>query len=86
MATTTPVRIDRETYEELKERADTRHVPIGQVIAELWQAEKQRQFWDEANNAYLAMRADPAAWSEEMAFRRELEGTLMDGLADAGDA
>jgi hypothetical protein len=85
MSATIPVRVDREIYEEIKERADARHVPIGQIIADLWEAEKRRRFWEEVNDAYLAMQSDPAVWQEEMALRDELAGTLMDGLDDTSD-
>jgi hypothetical protein len=82
MGTTTVVRVDNETYVALKQRAEERHISVGQVIADLLDAEKERQFWADVDASYAAMRADPEAWAEELALRRELDGTLMDGLDD----
>ena len=38
------------------------------------------KFLDEVNAAYARLRADPKAWKEELAERKEWDGTLMDGL------
>ncbi|HEX8696305.1 MAG TPA: hypothetical protein VF746_28055 [Longimicrobium sp.] len=46
------------------------------------EAERRRRFFAEVNAAYDALRADPAAWEEELAERRVWEATLMDGLED----
>ncbi len=82
MTATTPVRVDNETYAALKEQADARHVTVGQVVSELWRAERERRFWADVDAAYVAMQANPAVWAEELALREELDGTLMDGLHD----
>ena len=82
MTATIPVRVDSATYETLKGRADERHVSIGRVIADMLAAEEERRFWEASNADFAAVRADPIAWEAERAFRRELEGTLMDGLDD----
>lgn len=42
--------------------------------------EERRQFLAELDQAYAALREDPVLWAEELAERRALEGTLMDGL------
>ena len=42
--------------------------------------DKTKQFWDEVNAGYAALRADPQAWAEEQADRTAMERTLMDGL------
>ncbi len=40
----------------------------------------RRQFLAETNRVYAEMREDAGAWAEELAERRLLEGSLMDGL------
>jgi hypothetical protein len=35
-----------------------------------------------ANQAYEALKSDASAWAEELEERKELEGTLGDGLED----
>ena len=42
--------------------------------------EERRPFLAELDQAYAALREDPVLWAEELAERRALEGTLMDGL------
>jgi hypothetical protein len=42
--------------------------------------EERRQFLAEVAREFAALRDDPAAWEEELAERRLLDGTLMDGL------
>ena len=42
--------------------------------------EYRRQLLTEAAQAYAELRQDPEAWAAELAERRALEGTLMDGL------
>ena len=43
-------------------------------------AEDRRRFFEELGREYVALREDPVAWEEELAERRLLEATLMDGL------
>lgn len=42
--------------------------------------EYRRWFLEATNRAYAEMRRDPEAWAQELAERRVLEGSLMDGL------
>lgn len=42
--------------------------------------EYRAQFLAESNRAYAELRQDQAAWDEELAERRVLEGSLLDGL------
>jgi hypothetical protein len=46
--------------------------------------EERGNFLDEVNRGYLALRADPEAWEAELAERRLLDATLLDGL-DLGE-
>ncbi|HEX6677076.1 MAG TPA: hypothetical protein VF486_18860 [Actinomycetes bacterium] len=45
--------------------------------------DQPERFFAELDAAYARLRADPAAWEEELAERAELEGTLADGLDEA---
>ena len=81
----TMVRVEEKTYMALRERAEERHISMGAVIAELIEADREARFWAAANADFAALRSDPQAWAEEQEFRRELEGTLADGLEDDVD-
>lgn len=41
-----------------------------------------RERMDALNEAYANLRKNEEAWAEELAERKVLEGTLMDGLED----
>jgi AbrB family looped-hinge helix DNA binding protein len=42
--------------------------------------EYRRRFLEQVNRDYAALRQDAAAWEAELAERRVLDGTLLDGL------
>lgn len=79
MATTT-VRVSEEAAEALRGIAEQRSEPMSTILEQLILDEEDRLFWAASNMAFLNLRSDPVAWEREQEFRRELEGTLMDGL------
>ncbi|HLJ80615.1 MAG TPA: hypothetical protein VKT52_03945 [Ktedonobacterales bacterium] len=44
--------------------------------------ERRRRFLEGANEEFACLRADPAAWAQEIAERQEWDTTLLDGLTD----
>ncbi len=54
--------------------------PVPVVLEKAIEQYRRRTFLEAANASYAALRADPAAWAEELEERKALEGTLMDGL------
>lgn len=80
MAATTTVRIDRRTHRTLQSLARNAGVPMPKVLARLVESEERRRLFEEADAAYAALQADPAAWEQELAERRLWENTLGDGL------
>lgn len=82
----TMIRVEEGTYAALRERAEARNISMGTVIAELLEADREARFWAAVEADYAALRSDPQAWAEEQEFRRELEGTLADGLGDDVDS
>ncbi len=79
------IRVEEETYATLRERAKARNISMGAVIEELLEADREARFWAAADADFAALRSDPQAWADEQGFRRELEGTLADGLEDEVD-
>lgn len=43
---------------------------------------RRQHFWDEANTAYAALRADPEAWRQELEERALWDSTLLDGMEE----
>jgi hypothetical protein len=52
------------------------------VLDAALEAYRRQRFVEEANAAYAALRADPAAWAEELEERALWDTTLMDGLEE----
>ncbi len=81
MATTT-VRIDEQTREKLRALACEMDVSMQDVLAKAVEAYRRQRFLEDANADYERLRADPAAWAEELAERKLWDATLLDGLED----
>jgi predicted transcriptional regulator len=79
---TVTVRITPQTHETLKSLAEQSGETMQAVLDRLVAQEREALFWQQTNAAYAALRADEAAWQEEIAERALWENTLMDGLDD----
>lgn len=82
IAETTTVRVTRRTHVTLATLAAEAGVSPQRLLDELVERERRRRFFDEADAAFRALRADPAAWAEERAERALWDQTLGDGLED----
>jgi len=76
------VRITPQTHETLKSLAERSGETMQAVLDRLVAHEQELLFWQETNAAYAALRADEAAWQEELAERALWDTTLLDGLED----
>ncbi|MGH2562575.1 MAG: hypothetical protein ACRDJH_26240 [Thermomicrobiales bacterium] len=63
MATVT-IRVPQETHHRLRELAEKRGAPIGEVVDEATRRMEEADFWDEVNAAYDRLYADPVAKAE----------------------
>jgi hypothetical protein len=76
------VRVDDSTHAELLQLAESEGQTLGSLLAKAITAYRERRYWERFNEAAAALRSDPATWEEELTERRELDGTLADGLKD----
>lgn len=78
----TTIRISGRAHEELREIAsrsgESMTAILDKAIEEYW----RRQFLEDVNASFAALRADPEAWRAEQAERAEWEATLADGIED----
>jgi AbrB family looped-hinge helix DNA binding protein len=51
-------------------------------ISSTQESATRQRFLDETDQAYAMLREDATAWEDELAERRALEGTLLDGLEE----
>ncbi|MGI8855050.1 MAG: toxin-antitoxin system protein [Thermomicrobiales bacterium] len=79
---TMTVRITPQAHETLKALAEQSGETMQAVLDRLVAQEQESLFWQQTNAAYAALRADEAAWQEEIAERALWDTTLMDGLED----
>ena len=83
MSTTTEnqnVRISPKSKAVLRDLAKREGKPMQAVLDEAIESYQRDKFLDTVNAAYARLQADPKAWKEELAERRQWDGTLMDGL------
>ncbi len=77
---TTTIRVTPETHDILRTLAGHENTSIQAVVHKAVSEYRRRQILEQGNVAYAALRADPAAWAEEMKERQAWEATLADGL------
>jgi len=78
----TTVRIRSETKLILQELAAQTGKPMQTVLDLAIEEYRRRQFLQEANEAYAALRKDPKAWKAELSERKEWDVTISDDQED----
>ncbi len=76
------VRIKPETHRKLSALAKQMETTLPEVLDKAISEFERRQFLEGVAADFARLRADPVAWEEELAERREWDCTLMDGLRD----
>lgn len=77
---TTTVRINRQTYNDIKTLANKEKKKIHQIIDLAIQHYKKIQYFQELNQSYSLLRDDQEAWNEEQNERTTWEVSLSDGI------
>jgi len=81
MATVT-IRVPEATHQRLRELAEKRGRPIGEVVDEAARRLEEEEFWAELDASYERLYADPETAAELKAEQALWDGTLMDGLEE----
>jgi predicted transcriptional regulator len=77
------VRIKPETHAKLRELATKAGESMPDTLERAIDALYRRQFLEDVNRAFAALRNDPKAWKAEQDERAILDGAIADGLEDA---
>ena len=77
---TTTIRLDLSTQKVVRELARERKQPMNAILRQAVECYRRELLLDQSNAVWAAMRADEAAWQEEMEEQRLFDGTLLDGL------
>ena len=86
MMATTTFRVNENTHRRLQELAREAGVTMPEIVDRLVEADRGRQLFDRAYEAYAALQTDAAAWEDELAERRAWDAALADGLSEDGGA
>jgi hypothetical protein len=76
----TTIRISTETRTVLSELVQTTGLSMQAILEQAIDMYRRQRMLIALNDAYAALQADPAAWSDLEAEREEWDVTLNDGL------
>jgi hypothetical protein len=74
------VRISEASHRLLEKLAEQTGQTMTDVLDKALDAYRRKLFFDRLNAGYAELRADPEAWAEHLAERKQWDTTLMDGL------
>lgn len=74
------VRISEASHQILKELAEQTGQTMMGVLDKALDVYRRKLFFEQLNAGYAELRADPEAWAEHLAERKQWDATLMDGL------
>ena len=74
------VRISKASHQLLKDLAEQTGQTMRDVLDKALDAYRRKLFFEQMNAGYTELRADPEAWAEHLAERRQWDATLIDGL------
>ncbi len=77
---TPTVPISEASHQILKELAERTGQTTMDVLDKALDSYRRKVFFEELNAGYAALKADPEAWAEHLAERKQWDATLMDGL------
>lgn len=83
VASTTTIRVSRQTHKKLNELARASGRSAQEVVDAALELYRRERMLYATNEAYATLREQPEAWGALEAERREWDATLDDGLADA---
>ena len=78
----TTVRVSDATRQKLRELAASTGQSMQGIVDQAVEEYRRRRFLERVNVAFAALRGNPEAWQAEVEERRQIDGTLGDGLAD----
>lgn len=73
---TTTIRIDKSTYNLLKEIAQNTHKSMNDLIVEMTNEYQKRNFWEKVNDSYIKLKNNNKSWNEELEERKVWDTTL----------
>src|SRR5438105_8238775 len=72
--------ISEASHRILRELAEQTGQSMTEVLDKALDAYRRKVFFEQLNAGYAELRADPQAWAEHLAGRKQWDATLLDGL------
>jgi hypothetical protein len=72
--------ISEASHQMLKDLSEKTGLTMTNLLAKALEAYHRKLFFERMNDGYAELRADPEAWAEHLAERKQWETTMMDGL------
>jgi predicted transcriptional regulator len=85
MPDTTTIRINKNTYKELKKIADSENETIQRIMEKALKEYRTKIFFCELNESVARYKTSKDDWKEEIEERKLWENTLGDGLEVDGN-
>jgi predicted transcriptional regulator len=76
----TMIRVEQATHKKLRALASRTGETMPQLVAAAVEEFEPKLFWEQVNQEFTALRADPKAWKQELEERAAWDTTLSDGL------
>ncbi len=80
MNDSTTVRVDKQTWKEIKLLADKSHHTMQQIVELAIKHYKKLQYFEELNRSFAKLKENEEAWADEIKERRCWDATLADDL------
>jgi len=80
MNESTTVRVNRQTYNEIKNLADKQNKNMQNIIDLAIKQYKKIQYFQELNLSFSRLKENKESWDEEKNERKMWDSTLVDGL------
>lgn len=81
---TTTVRMNRRTWEQLKELAANIGLPMQEILDKAIEEYRRKCLLEETNRAFSTLRENPELWAEEVDERKTWDATNNDGARKEG--
>ncbi len=74
----TTVRVTKETWKLLRETAERTGMTMQEILEKSVEEYRRKRFLEETNDAFQALKENPAKWEDEQNERRLWDETLAD--------
>jgi hypothetical protein len=79
---TTMIRVETSTHKKLRSLAAQTGDTMPRLVAAAVEELERKLFWEQVNQEFTDLRANPTAWKQELEERAAWDTTLADGIEE----